>query len=213
MSALAAGERKRKDCGHDLNPNPPKRQVVPENGVFMTRAIVHPANVKSKTILQRIDAIKVRSISAQELQEVQEIDQYLLSGSVPPFLAVIECKKINSLGLYAIDPLPPGKIVGVYAGLITTRYSIGNPYIYDLDGYLRVDGRNLGNYTKRINGVADPKQANVESFLVKIDGIVQILIRTKNQVLPSSQLLLDYGKESYWDPLGVEPTPLKPSDQ
>jgi hypothetical protein len=95
-----------------------------------------------------------------------------------------------------------------YEGYITTN----DPWNYDSDFYLVVDGLAEGNWTRLVN--SGSKSANVETVLCDItlkgQRLSALVVITKKKIWPGRQLLLDYGSK-YWKALGVKARPMKPN--
>jgi len=107
-------------------------------------------------------------------------------------------------GLFAVEPLTVGLVIGEYTGVINLRHLFSakreTTYIMEYPipmppGFRwSIDAKGLGNFTRFIN---HSKKANCE-ISVAYDGFIfRLLVITKLEVKAGEQLTLDYGLD-YW---------------
>lgn len=134
------------------------------------------------------------------------------AGSVPDYLYLksILIHAVPQIGVFASRHLPKGSWVGNYAGqLLPPDYPTRSLHAMQFsDPYaginLKIDSKDWGNHTRFCNHSYQP---NVIRKLVFCQGMYHVILYTTRIVEPQEQLLYDYG-QSYWQNLGVEPTPL-----
>lgn len=155
----------------------------------------------------------MREMSKKERASLNMIDQCVMWHRLPEYLEVKDCKKVNGLGIFAKQTLPKNKVLGVYGGVIVDENYVDNPYIFELlEDELFIDARHEGNFTRFINAAYPKENANVEAMRMKINGIPQVLFKTKKVIKAKDQLLYDYG-DDYFKTLEMDPQVLTPKDR
>ena len=104
---------------------------------------------------------------------------------------------VHGDGVFARRGLPPGLLIGCYAG---RRYLPGEArelpsdgalvYVFGLSDGTLIDGTDGGNATRLINHSCEPNcQANEES---DDDGELHIVIRARRRIRAGEELFIDY---------------------
>jgi hypothetical protein len=110
---------------------------------------------------------------------------------------------LKGWGLFADESIAEMTCIGEYVGVVKKRdrkKDRDNSYIFEYaidtydTGYV-IDAERRGNHTRFINHSDEP---NVISRWLIIDGLPRIIFFTNRKILPSEELVVDYGPY-YWD--------------
>lgn len=107
---------------------------------------------------------------------------------------------VHGHGVFAARDLPPGTLVGEYAG---RRYSAQEAravawddrltYLFGLSDGTLIDGAQGGNATRHLNHACEPNCEAVEEYAG--DGLLTLKIETIKTVAAGEELFLDYALE------------------
>lgn len=114
-------------------------------------------------------------------------------------LAHVEVRSsgIHGHGVFAVHDLPPGVLVGVYAGRRYAAHEVdavgndgGPTYLFGLSDGTVIDGAEGGNATRYLNHACEPNCEAVEDYAENGDLVVTIY--TLRAVPAGQELFLDY---------------------
>ena len=120
------------------------------------------------------------------------------SKNIASALAHVEVRhsSVHGHGVFAARELPPGTLVGVYAG---RRYAAheacamwddGLTYLFGLSDGTLIDGAQGGNATRHLNHACEPNCEAIEEYAE--DGQLIVRIETITAVCADEELFLDY---------------------
>ena len=121
------------------------------------------------------------------------------SKNIASALAHVEVRhsSVHGHGVFAARELPPGTLVGVYAG---RRYGAreagamawddGLTYLFGLSDGTLIDGAQGGNATRHLNHACEPNCEAVEEYAD--DGPLTVRIETIKAIRVGEELFLDY---------------------
>lgn len=153
-------------------------------------------------------AAERRSLKSQ----LNAIDGALHAKCLPPHVAVKYCAAIRGKGLYAMEDIAPGQLIGLYSGVLTRDEDTvdGNRYLFGVGGGCSIDAACCGNYTRAINNTTG-RYANADAYKIKLPGchVPQIAFLASKQIRKGQQILFSYGRQ-YFAVLKLKPLPLTP---
>ena len=121
------------------------------------------------------------------------------SRSTASSLAHIEVRhsSVHGHGVFAARDLPPGTLIGVYAGRRYTAHEAGAmawddrlTYLFALSDGTLIDGAQGGNATRHLNHACEPNCEAVEDY--DEDGRLTVRIETTQSIRANDELFLDY---------------------
>ena len=121
------------------------------------------------------------------------------SKSTASFLAHIEVRhsSVHGHGVFAARDLPPGTLIGVYAGRRYTAHEARTmawndrlTYLFALSDGTLIDGAQGGNATRHLNHACEPNCEAVEDY--DEDGRLTVRIETTQSIRANDELFLDY---------------------
>jgi hypothetical protein len=133
--------------------------------------------------------------------------------------------KTVEYGVFAEEAIARGQMICEYTGCleIDDNSAVENLYLWEYPTILQesipgktqkkkfqfcVNAEKIGNFARGINHTIK-KYQNVDVVMVPHKKLWHVIYRAKKDIAPGEQLLTHYGK-SYWQDLGIVPTPLLP---
>src|SRR2546427_1885579 len=118
-----------------------------------------------------------------------------IAASLPH--VVVRHSSVHGQGVFAVCELPPGTVVGGYAG---RRYAAheasamawddGLTYLFGLSDGTLIDGAQDGNATRHLNHACEPNCEAIEAYAD--DGQLTVRIETIKAIRAGEELFLDY---------------------
>jgi len=121
------------------------------------------------------------------------------SKNIASALAHVEVRhsSVHGHGVFAARELPPGALVGVYAGrryaaheAFAMAWDDGLTYLFGLSDGTLIDGAQDGNATRHLNHACEPNCEAVEEYAD--DGPLTVRIETIKAIRVGEELFLDY---------------------
>ena len=121
------------------------------------------------------------------------------SKNIASALAHVEVRhsSVHGHGVFAARELPPGALVGVYAGrryaaheAFAMAWDDGLTYLFGLSDGTLIDGAQGGNATRHLNHACEPNCEAVEEYAD--DGPLTVRIETIKAIRVGEELFLDY---------------------
>ena len=121
------------------------------------------------------------------------------SKNIASALAHVEVRhsSVHGHGVFAARELPPGALVGVYAGrryaaheACAMAWDDGLTYLFGLSDGTLIDGAQGGNATRHLNHACEPNCEAVEEYAD--DGQLTVRIETIKAIRAGEELFLDY---------------------
>jgi SET domain-containing protein len=121
------------------------------------------------------------------------------SNNIASSLANVEVRhsSVHGHGVFAARELPPGTLVGVYAGrryaaheTCAMAWDDGLTYLFGLSDGTLIDGAQGGNATRHLNHACEPNCEAVEEYAD--DGQLTVRIETIKSIRAGEELFLDY---------------------
>lgn len=109
----------------------------------------------------------------------------------PQQFAVKVKKGVSGLGLFADEPIPPGRFIIEYYGTLITddeANEIGGRYLFDLENGKAIDGSPRTNIARYANHACRPNSE------VRVVGNRVFIFSTK-RIPAGEEITYDYGKE------------------
>jgi len=155
-----------------------------------------------KIVQNCIQAWKIANITALERWLGAYLEEELESGAFGP-VYLKWTSPYKGYGLFADRDLPADTYIGEYAGLVRKhkkRLDEANAYCFEYPVYFNgktpftIDAKEEGNLLRFINHSEKP---NLRLKPVYGQGIMHIILRTKEAVAKGTELTYDYGP-TYW---------------
>ena len=127
-----------------------------------------------------------------------------IRGKIHLDLTIAWIDNIVGYGVWTNRDIPAQTYIGEYTGLLRKRFFFGrweNLYCFDYNiGEGRksryvIDAQDFGNHTRFINHSDRP---NLEPVSVYCDGLLHVIVYSRDKIQAGAQLCYDYGRE-YWN--------------
>jgi SET domain-containing protein len=108
---------------------------------------------------------------------------------------------VHGHGVFALKPLPPGSVIGLYTGrrytpeaLVARQWDNALTYVFGLSDGSAIDGADGGNATRYINHSCAPNCAAFE--IEDDDGHLWVEVEALTRIAPGQELFIDYSLDT-----------------
>lgn len=146
-------------------------------------------------------ATRYKDVKIEQYKAVDHYRDYLIAAitnnSFPKVELKWEAKK--GWGVYALEKIPVGAIVGIYAGEIMTMEAnfarnktrgYQNNYVAYINEELCIDAEVHGNFTRFMNHASKVPKKNTVSFLIRLNKVPYVVFTSCN---------IENGQEITWN--------------
>jgi hypothetical protein len=169
------------------------RRIFRERGLVWTQHnLITPA---AEALVEAETRRMERSGAARKTAEKAEA--FVARGAIPS-VELRPSKLPIGEGLFAVDGIAAGELIGEYTGLVLPIDDVEERGAYAYEAWpgspLAIDACTAGNHTRFVNHASDP---NLDVSQCFVAGSWRVLLTARRTIAAGDELFFDYG-HTYW---------------